>query len=864
MRARVSFPLLLTASCQPSEPPPSGPVCELGDVCREGPPSTPPERLVRSYDERLHGVIVESLSLLRRGRDLQTDFAHHLVINPGVEPTTPASQTLVVEVIRDERCLANNEATTCCSPEAAQAELADELTVRGVCVATAARGRHPARLRCSAQALGELIEVSNDDPHDLPLLFTIGHELSHLAQHHDGGCFLSGALRVPLRKSPTQRLEDVVGMCQTYEHDGRPDRLERGADADALWLVRAVLDDMTAPGVAKMVPPERGGLGEIPDGYIDEDGRELRPRQGRGERIPFLETAERFFTAAEALERWRTTLGEGNAVSRSHVLAYQPNEAPSRDRVDEMAHELLCELLTSPMQDVREFELPTLPGATHPDVALRLALVGDTLHRIAGESSVTDVDPSIPSGSEAPISDFGNIDRILTFANDVSAARSRWRAAYAEELGDATCELATHMTPGLSASPRAVDCEASIPRRRSTPCSPFAVELLAWERAPEQREVKATWSGSTVELDAPVTTALLTVDGMMLGVDESNGDEAAIGLLPWGQRAVPMDVVHCTPTALASLDGEARAFCREPLAMASVAADGSVLKLEKLVRLKVDGEQIDGFIEGDLDRDGNPLDQSLYQNPLVHGFRDRYDVPIMRTAKVVSAITHGASVFASLQVKGGRSREDRFFEGLDVTMRVDEQSITALRLRTTAGECGSLLPGCMGGGGETELPRWMIDRAGRRVFDLDAEPPVTSTWPQAATSCLWSPMQGEVLCIDEQGSVRTTTDVEIARFSLALGTQIVDACATRDAIFLQTRIAQPGTLARYDLIRLGGDGRQSSLHHELYFEPTLGSSCGLDGAVAWFREVNATTLVFDPARPTMQVPHRLDREPSAP
>jgi hypothetical protein len=254
---------------------------------------------------------------------------------------------------------------------------------RAVCLSRRLDNPDRAHITCSSSWLAEFAMRSDDSNWDLPLLYLLGHELSHVARRHGPSALMPAPTRLDLSNPPAARATSIAGYCDAVG-EGRgsaPMTHEQEADADAIWMLRVQLDDRSTPGAGGLIPPERGGVGQIPSAFLDEGGRVL-PRVPRGRSVPPVRLEEPFHAVAEALAA-RAKESDVDVV-RPAILEDPPVGAPTRDVLDRVASDLLCQALTAPVAK-RSLLLPTLPGTTHADGYARLMSVTRALDAIGSD-----------------------------------------------------------------------------------------------------------------------------------------------------------------------------------------------------------------------------------------------------------------------------------------------------------------------------------------------------------------------------------------------------------------------------------------------------------------------------------------------
>lgn len=802
-------------------------------VPSEGPITTPECRLAPVDEQRLRDVIARAADRLAGCRGLDTKFAAHVDINPA--PGAPVSAGgLVVEVVRDAT---PNQVHDRCIDEPIAAALhhaKDDISVNGICQVERARPPSAARIRCSAGALEILLENSSPALWDIPLLYVFAHELSHVARGHTKGAFLPAPAAISLQSSPRDRAGSVVGYCNDFVARDPKSRQQQEiqADEDALRVLRIELDDVDAAGPGCHVPPERGGLGQIPQpdltGAPDERPlvRTPRGRLGSAEKL-----VAQFRTLAEKLGAWDAQFTPESMISER--ISNPPVMAPNRLAFDKAAGELLCEALNAPVSP-RKFLLPTLPTVSHPDGYLRLSRISRAIDGIANDKEA------------------------------MSAVIDREVAAYSTGLVGPFCRKAKDAQAALPVDRGArASCEALLaPPPAEQICATFSAELhdMPFMSAPRTMKAQASTKGaaSVVEVDVPVTAAAsLGRGGMLVGMGFF--DDTAIGLLTPETAEATLTQIPCTPTSIAVHEGRGIVFCHEPLAIVPLTKDGKPERVQRLRRVMLDGSQVDGLIPGLLDRNGQPEDQSMYERPLVHGQIDRYGVALMKQARFRWANVVDGHVLAALDFPGGGGATVEHHAAMGVTVEYASGRVAPLPLWRTTPYCtditDSLVVGSVNARWFGVLPLSPVEvvemPAGGAVLKRHYKPRELPSGELAELDvplCATSPVHGTFVCVDESGAVFEAFSGE----RVALGSFPKDSseialamCGTANWLHLLARKRElnSGEFTLYSLGR--GIQRGTRVHHEEY-RYTAGLSCNAGGTVAYFASDASAALVHVP------------------
>lgn len=820
----------------PERPPPAS-------ARAPAPTHTPACRLAPVDEPRLLAALKRAAERLAGCRGLQTGFASAVHINPSAEVVVSPTG-LVIEVIKDasttqvdaDGCIRSTEAPPGVS-------LRDKLSVGGICVSRSASPSSPARMRCSATALDQLMSISQPESWDLPLIYVLAHELSHIARKHVQGALLPAPATVDLMRSPRARAEEIMSFCNTLavpDEDSR--RLqELQADEDALWVVRIELDDVAAIGPSCPIPPERGGLGEHPSMDIIGDEAMFPPRVQRGRSVESHRLAGEFRTLAGAL-------AESDARYRPPITTWPPLQdppvrEPNRREYARFSSELLCDVLRQPPAP-RRFLLPTLPGVTHPDGFLRLAKVTAAIDHIANDRAALD------------------------------AVIDRQVAAFTTGLVEPLCARALQVQADL---PGEVGAQVSCDFLDEEPsaaevCRPFSAQLHPMAHSPDTLPVTITLQETSgiarLELNAPVLTAASRGgQGVLVGTGTTTGASSAVGLIT-GPGEVSLTQLPCTPTSMAVDSREAVLFCHEPLAVVRLGQDGRPEAPHQLRKVMLDGFQVDGFIPGLLDRNGQPEDQRMY-DPAHPGQIDRYEVPLMRQARFWWANVVDGKTLAGLEFPAGGSAIVAEHGPLGVTVEFSKDGLRPLPLWNTVPGCTDITSsmaisssGTQWYGSQALSPlavAW-LDVGGARV-DKELIPRMLASGEYAEADvprCTFSPTHQALACMEESGHVfaldHSGARRSLGRFPMEAGELIAEFCSTSSGLYLLSRQQAPAGDRHALHVLNTRAGKAKTLHREQ--SEHAGLTCNELGAVAFFSWMESALLVHQPAVSAQQAQSR--------
>lgn len=790
---------------------------------------TPPCRFVSVDEQRLVAVVERALTRLAGCRKVETGFARRIHLNPASSEPIPPDH-LVIEVVQD----ASNDdvdASGCVMTGSRSTDGGrDRISVRGICEGKPGDGREPSRVRCSASAMEEVLRWSRSETWDLPLLYIVTHELSHIARRHTAGALLPAPATVNLANKPKQRAEDVVSFCRGLSGESHARRQELDADEDALHVVRIELDDVSVAGPGCLVPPERGGTGELRAVDVVGDRPHFIREPGRGRRVATHFIAGQFRGLADALAALQ--LRGGRSVVVPAVLADPPVEMPDRARMARTSNALLCEALSLPATRAL-YLLPTLPGVTHPDGHARLFKIT------------------------------GAIDRIGNDRAQLDAVIDRQTAAFTTGLVAPMCKRAPDVQLRL-ADNRAASCaDLTIEPDEKEVCRPFAsaVQELSPPRSTINTSVTAGAGPNIYELSLPVSAvASLGSRGVVVGTGAFGGAHTAVGLVS-GAGAATLTELPCTPASFAVGERSAILFCQDPLAVVELDEAAHPLHVQRLRKVMLDGEMVDGYIPGLLDRDGNPEDQSMY-DPSTPGHQDRYGVPLLRQVRLPWAGVVDGRTLAALEFPAGGPPEQPERPPMGVTVEYRDGRLSALPL-------WSRLPWC------TSMTSAMaISSSGGQWVGFEMASPLVVTQLTADGSgvtgtgtprrlpgsselsdddvprCTLVQPTGTVVCVDERGGVfswdpGTGGRKAWARLPKQPGETTVDWCSTRGGLHWLTRKEDPlGT--RFVLRALPHGKRQAVLLHDDVHD-RAGLACGPLGAAAFFSWLESALVLNVPA-----------------
>ncbi len=795
---------------------------------------TPPCRLVPIDEVRFRAALARAKDRLAGCRGLDTSFANRVLINPATADARSGAD-LVIEIVQDATATQAPKGCLVPGAQGRPGESKDPVSVSGLCVSQpGAPGRAP-RIRCSAGALARILGHSTTERWDIPLVYVLAHELSHVAHGHARGAFLPAPATVSLMRPLADRISGVGNLCnEIAKEDPRgPRQQEIEADADALWVVRIELDDVGAAGPGCHVPTARGGVGEHPHDDLTGAPDELPPKRiPRGRLGSASALMEQFRALAEDLAEWESTFGSKSVIPAE--LTEPPLAAPDRLSADRAAGNILCRLVEETPRDAR-FHLPTLPGVTHPDGSYRLSQVSHAIDRIANDQA------------------------------GVSAVIDRQVATWMTDLVDPMCRKARDAEKTVLAGGNAATACAAFhaPPPATVVCKPFQSALEDELLPPGTLVVKATATqknGATVwELDQKVQVAAsLGSSGVVLGTGDVFGDHTAVGVLSSGMNSVSLFPLPCTPTALAVSPTSSTLFCHEPLAVVPLGKDGRPQGVRRLRRVVLDGGRVDGFQQGALDRNGQPEDQSMYTNttPVVPAQLDRHDVSLMRQARFSWAGVVDGRTLAALDFPGGGSSAVAQHDSLGVTVEYAGDKLSPLPWSSAVPWCTSLTSSMIveSGGGSW---RGMLQESPLWVVMMDASGAVQSTFrPRALPSgglseldvprCTFSSAHRKLLCVDELGSLFEGGDpmrTRVATLPMDPGEVTVRLCSTSKKVFLLARSADP-TGGKYSLYSVGVDTPATLVHRDDYERGEL--TCNAQGAAAALATMSRGDIVHVP------------------
>ena len=778
---------------------------------------TPLCRLNNDFNSHIKKSLSEITGFIHNRKDIDTSFLKMVVVN---HPNY-LGEGLRIEVISDADP-GSVDAQGCIIPNVHHSLWdRDSISIQGICISkNIGKDNIGPLIQCSQGALKIVLDHQDPIEKNLVLSYLLAHEISHIGRNHQDSAFLKNSGYIELNKSPLNRLSDAAGYC-TPDSIGRTQEME--ADDDALWVLRILLDDLSAEGAMGIVPAERGGLGQFnPPDTVGIPG-EIRKRPiARGRQVPAYQLIAPFRAAGTKLGEWERQFLGGVYIP----VELNPVKVGELDRrvAADVSKKLTCDLISSSAQKNR-IALPTLPGNSHQDGGARLSSISHAIDALG----------NFRAGQDAIL------DRQVAEYRKALAQPFCWYVNKAERL------------PISNNSSDAQNCELLDKIVPPTTCKPITTKLQRIDIQERQAEFDIeTTSPYAVSINLVVTSAVMMKNrNLLIGSGNFSEFNTYIGMIERHQSKANLNELACTPTILTTDKNNAYAFCREPMSVVTIDAQGKPKNMYTLHEVTIDGDRVDGYIPGLLDKHGKEIIQTD-KNP---GQVTRAGIYLMKLARFRWAGNVDGNLMVNIDFPGGGNQKIPFHSSFGSTLVFHKEELQPLPVLMNEEFCTSIKDSWMVYDDSSQSRKYAVSAglsltAGIEIFDEteivireldDKGENITSSYKAGsdATACTFSAHHNQIVCLNDSGVLFTPlvdgAQKKIASFSMRGTPNSYGFCSADDGLYAVTKVIDDGGWsAEHHLYKLSYSNGVAELLHRETETDNAGVNCNEFGVSAWF------------------------------